>query len=177
MNGPVIETTRLILRLHRSEDLEERSAMRMEEETMRHIGGTASDHPAAREDSWARIQRYVGHWALFGWGVFAVEHKASGAFIGEAGIADFHRGLGPDFDATPEGAWVLRAKAAGKGYATEAMMAAIDWFAANVGRKRIVCVIDPQNRGSIRVAEKLGFLRYDERAYHGEPKLLFERLP
>lgn len=176
MKGPVIETARLILRLHRPEDLEPHSRMRMEEETMRFIGGAASNHSAAREDSWARIQRYVGHWALFGWGIFALEDKATGDFVGEAGIADFHRGLGPDFDATPEGAWMLSRAAAGIGYASEAMTAAIDWFERHKGRDRIVCVIDRQNVGSVRVAEKLGFTRYDERPYHGAAKLLFERL-
>ena len=177
VNGPTIETARLRLRLHRPADLEARSAMLLEEETMRHVGGVSSGYLAAREESWARIQRYVGHWALFGWGLFAVEEKATGAYLGEAGIADFHRGLGPDFDATPEGAWLLRAAAAGRGYASEAMMAAIDWHMAHQARERIVAVIDARNVASIRVAEKLGFARYDERGYQGAPKLLFERLP
>ncbi|WP_174274508.1 GNAT family N-acetyltransferase [Sphingomonas bacterium] len=175
MISPVIETGRLRLRLHRPDDLDRRSAIRMQPETMRHIGGAAASLPQAREESWARIQRYVGHWALFGWGLFAIEERATGLLIGEAGIADFHRGLRPDFDATPEGAWLLAAEAGGKGYATEAMQAAIDWFDRNRGRERIVCVIDGQNLASIRVAYKLGFGRYDEIDYHGQPKLLFER--
>ncbi|NIJ08847.1 RimJ/RimL family protein N-acetyltransferase [Sphingomonas vulcanisoli] len=177
MKSPVIETARLRLRLHAPVDLEPRTAMLLEEETMRHIGGAAADYGAAREDCWARIQRYVGHWALFGWGIFAVEDKATSQFVGEAGIADFHRGLGPDFDATPEGAWVLRQAAAGRGYASEAMTAALEWFVSERGAQRIVCIIDPLNLASIRVAQKLGFAAYDERAYHGAPKLLFERLP
>lgn len=138
---------------------------------MAHLGGAASD----REENWARIQRYNGHWALRGHGLFAVEEKSSGIFVGEAGLASFERGLGADFDPYPEGAWIFASVAQGKGYATEAMQAAIDWHEANVGASRMVCVIAQENAPSLRVAEKLGFRIFAERAYKGGNRLLLER--
>ena len=47
----------------------------------RFIGG----RPYTREEVWARILRYVGHWTLKGYGFWAIEEKLSGDFIGEAG--------------------------------------------------------------------------------------------
>src|SRR3546814_19996070 len=63
--------------------------------------------PLSPEDAWNRLLRYAGHWTLLGYGIFAVVEKASGRFIGETGIADFHRGLGDDFDQAGEAAYVF----------------------------------------------------------------------
>jgi RimJ/RimL family protein N-acetyltransferase len=168
---PIIETGRLILRLHRPDDLAARLAMTSDEAVVRFIGGETQDE----EENWTRILRYNGHWALFGCGVFAIEEKASGAFIGEAGFADFHRGLGDDFDPYPEGAWVFSSAAQGKGYATEAMEAAIEWRERRFGHARMVCLIAHENDASLRVAEKLGFRPFAERHYHDVQRLLLAR--
>lgn len=168
---PRIETERLVLRLHRPDDLPARLAMTGDEDVVRFIGGETQD----AEDNWARILRYNGHWALFGWGLFAIEEKEGGAFVGEAGLADFHRGLGDDFDPYPEGAWVFLADAHGKGYATEAMAAAIEWRERRFGPSRLVCLIAQENRASLRVAAKLGFAPFAERQYHGVERLLLAR--
>jgi RimJ/RimL family protein N-acetyltransferase len=168
---PRIETERLVLRLHRPDDLEARLAMTGDEDVVRFIGGETQD----AEDNWARILRYNGHWALFGCGIFAIEEKATGAFIGEAGFADFHRGLGEDFDLHPEGAWVFSADAQGKGYATEAMAAAIEWRERRFGPSRMVCLIAQENRASLRVAAKLGFQPFAVRQYHDVERLLLAR--
>jgi RimJ/RimL family protein N-acetyltransferase len=166
-----IETERLVLRLHRPDDLAARLAMTNDEDVLRFIGGETQDE----EENWTRILRYNGHWALFGCGVFAIEEKASGAFIGEAGFADFHRGLGDDFDLDPEGAWVFSSAAHGKGYATEAMEAAIAWRESRFGATRMVCLIAHENEPSLRVAAKLGFAPFAERRYHDVHRLLLAR--
>ncbi len=93
------------------------------------------------------------------------------------GLADFHRGLGDDFDGAPEGAWVLDRWAEGQGFATEAIRAAIDWHEGRFGCARQVCIIAPDNTPSLRVAEKLGFRAYAERPYHDRTVILHERLP
>ena len=97
--------------------------------------------------------------------------------MGEVGVADFHRGLGDDFDPFAEGAWVLDEWAEGMGYATEAALAAIGWHEANVAAGRMVCVIAPDNAPSLRVAAKLGFVAFREAVYHDRPVILLERLP
>lgn len=168
--APTLETERLILRGHRMSDLPAREAMTADAANCRFIGGV-QDHA----ENVNRILRYAGLWVHYSRGPFAVEEKASGRFIGEIGIADFERGLGPDFDGEPEGLWVLAEEAQGKGYATEAMRAAIGWHNRAFGPKRLVCIIAPENSGSLTVGAKLGFRRFDERTYRDNPVILFER--
>ncbi len=169
--GPVIETARLRLRPHRLTDLEARCAMTGDPHVMRFIGGRTQD----REENWARLLRYAGHWALLGHGLFAVEERASGRFAGEVGCADFHRGLGEDFDRAPEAAWVLDRWAEGRGYAFEAVAAALDWHGHAFAAPRTVCIIAPDNAPSLRLAARLGFRAYREAVYHDRPVILHER--
>ena len=173
MTAPVIETARLRLRPHRLDDIDARSPMTGDLAVMRFIGGAAQ----GREENFARILRYAGQWALFGYGGLVVEERASGRFAGEVGLGRFGRCLGADFDAAPEGMWVLAGWAAGRGYTTEAMRAVIAWHEAAHGMARMVCLIDPENGRSRAVAGKLGFRAFAERDYRGRPSLLLERLP
>ena len=89
----------------------------------RHIGG----RPFTREEVWARLLRYRGHWAHLGYGFWLIEDKASGEFLGETGFAEFQRAILPPIEGTPEIGWVLATRAHGLGYATEAVRAAVAW--------------------------------------------------
>jgi len=169
-DGPVLETERLILRQDRPSDLEDRIAITSDPDFMRFVGGAYD-----RQENWSRIMRYVGHWACFGFGLFAVEEKASGQYVGNVGLMRFERGLGEDFDPYPEGAWMIAQWAEGQGYATEAMRAAIEWHERRFGVARQVCIIDPVNETSLRLARKLGFRPYREGTNRGHPVLLHER--
>ena len=68
--------------------------------------------------------RYVGHWALLGYGYWAVRDKLSGEYLGSIGFSNFLRDITPALDA-PEMGWTLVSSAHGKGYATEALRAAL----------------------------------------------------
>lgn len=171
MDTPVLETERLRLRGHGLRDFEPMLAMWTDEGVTRFIGG----RPSTRDEVWARLLRYVGHWALLDYGYWAVEERGSGVFIGEIGFADFKREMEPSFEGIPELGWALTPSAQGKGYATEAVRAAIDWGHARFAGARIVCMISPENTASIRVAEKTGFHQFAETNYKGSPSLLFER--
>lgn len=170
----MIETERLLLRPQRLEDFEPAFALYSNPEVVRHIG---DGRPGTRQDVWFRLLRAVGHWQLLGYGLFAVVEKQTGRFVGETGLADFKRGLGEDFDPYPEAAWIMAAEVHGKGYATEAASAAHDWSDRQRGLRRTVCIIDPPNSGSIRVAEKLGYRVVGERPFRDATVLMFERLP
>jgi len=170
----MIETERLILRQHRLDDYEAALAMYSNPKVVAHIG---DGKPGAAQDVWHRILRCVGHWQLLGFGIFAIEEKASGRFVGETGLADFHRGLGEDFDPFPEAAWIMAVEAMGKGYASEAARAAHDWHDRNRGPRRTVCIVDADNLASIRVAEKLGYRPTGPRPFRGGEVLGFERVP
>lgn len=167
---PVLETERLRLRGHAMPDFEAVAAMWGDPEVVRFISGK----PSTREESWARMLRYPGHWSLLGYGFWLIEEKESGRFVGEGGFADFMRAIEPPFDA-PEQGWALAPWAQGKGYAYEAMRAAIDWGEAHFKRRDFVCMISPGNEPSLKLADKLGYREYARTDYKGEPAVLLRR--
>lgn len=168
---PIIETARLILRQNRVSDLDDRVAITNDPDFMRFVGGVYD-----RQENMARILRYLGHWVAFGYGFFVVEEKGTGRHLGNVGMARFERNLGPDFDNAPEAGWLIAQSAEGKGYATEAMQAAIGWYETTFGPERMVCLVDPGNDASLRVAGKLGFRPFREGTSRGQSVLLHERI-
>lgn len=169
----LIKTERLVLRGHSLQDFETLHAMWTEPTAYRHITG----RPSTREESWSRLLRYLGHWALLGYGYWVLEERSTGAFMGEMGFADYQRDIEPPFDGRPELGWILKTAAHGKGYATEALTAITSWGDAHFGGKETACMIAPENTASIRVAEKIGFLKKLATTYKGEPTLVFYRSP
>ncbi len=170
---PVLETARLKLRGHRLNDFTQCAAMWADPQVTQYIGGK----PLTEEEAWTKFLRYVGHWRLLGFGYWAVEEKATGSFVGELGFADYKRDLQPSLNGTPEIGWVLASPAHGKGYATEAVRAAVAWGDAHFQSARTACIIAPENLASIRVAEKCGYCRPQPANYKGKPTLLFVREP
>ena len=166
-----IEAARLVLRTYRKEDFEALLEITSDPATFRF----SERGPMGSEETWARLLRNIGHWAVLGHGLFAVEEKLSGRFIGEAGLADFRRGLGDRFDAAPEASWTIAPAEHNRGYATEAMAAALGWAEERLGVRRTVCLIHVQNGPSLRVAEKLGYRPFERCDYKGYPALLLER--
>jgi RimJ/RimL family protein N-acetyltransferase len=169
--APFLETDRLRLRGHRVGDFFDLAAMWADLVVTRHVGG----RPSTREESWSRLIRYAGLWPLLGFGYWAVEERATGRFVGDVGFADFKRDLTPSFDGAPEAGWVLASWAHGRGYATEALRAALAWGDAHFGATRVVCLIDEDNEASVRVATKCGFVEYARTGYKGQPAILLRR--
>ena len=178
---PALDTQRLTLPGHTLADFAECAAMWADPAVTRHIGG----RPLSEEEVWARVLRYAGLWALLGFGYWVVRERASGRFVGEVGLADFRRDLTPSLGDDPEVGWVLATWAHGRGFATEAVRAALAWSDARHaaarladprrGPGRTVCLIDPENGASVRVAEKCGFREAGRATYRGEATLVFER--
>ncbi len=169
MTVPPLETDRLKLRGHRIEDFELCVALWGDALVTRYITGT----PLSREDCWARLLGYVGHWALLGFGYWIVEEKFSGVFVGELGFADAKRGLGLPFASAPETGWAFVPSVHGKGYATEALRAILSWGKANLNSDETICLIHPENYNSMKVAEKCGFRRNTVATYKGQPTVVF----
>ena len=175
-SAPSLETDRLTLRGHGVETLDDMVAMWGDPQVSRHITGM----PSGREDVWARILRYIGHWTAQGYGFWQIRERATGRFVGDAGLADFKRDFRDDlataFDGAPETGWVLAPWAQGRGYATEAMTAVLAWAdaTARVG-PRTVCIINPGNSASLRVAAKLGYRELARGDYRGTEVIAFER--
>ena len=173
---PVLETERLRLRGHRLDDFAACAAMWADPIVTRHFGQTLSG-----EESWNRVLRYVGHWALLSFGYWVVEERATGAFVGEVGFADWKRKLEPVHSllnaesGTPEIGWILASSSHGKGYATEAARAAVAWGDERFGGGHTACIIHPENVSSIRVAEKCGYRKSGIAMYKGQPTIVFVR--
>jgi RimJ/RimL family protein N-acetyltransferase len=168
---PVLESERLRLRGHRPEDFGDSAALWGDPEVTRYIGG----RPLTREEVWARLLRYVGHWAWMRYGVWVVEERATGEFVGEVGYADYRRDIQPPLGEMPELGWVVAKDFHGNGYASEAVRAAMKWADERFGGRRTVCSIHPENLRSIRLAEKCGFQESQRTTYKGEPTIVFTR--
>jgi RimJ/RimL family protein N-acetyltransferase len=168
---PAIETERLRLRPHRREDFADCLSLWTDPIVTRFIGG----RPSTREEVWARLHRYRGHWSMMGYGYWVIEDMASGAYIGELGFADFMRDIDPPLPEMPELGWALLPAMHGKGYATEALRAAIAWGETHLPAPRTICIIHPENRPSIRLAEKCGFRELRRTTYKDSPTVVFGR--
>ncbi|HRP10895.1 MAG TPA: GNAT family N-acetyltransferase [Terricaulis sp.] len=168
--APVLETERLILRGHKLGDFAALSAMWADPAVVRFISGK----PSTQEESWGRMLRYPGMWALLGYSFWAIEEKSSGQIIGEGGFADFKREISPPIEA-PEMGWALSPAAQGKGYAFEALSAMLAWGEAHFRRRDFACIIAPENAPSIRLAERLGFREAARGEYKTSPTIFFRR--
>ena len=168
---PVIETGRLRLRSHRPEDFVNCARMWADPVVTRYIGGK----PLTKEEVWARVLRYVGHWSWLGFGYWVVEEKTSGRFLGEVGFADYKREIELATDGVPEIGWVLDPVGHGQGYATESVRAAINWGDGRFGSIQTICLIAPDNSASIRVATKCGYKEILQTVYKGENTIIFAR--
>ncbi|HET7501296.1 MAG TPA: GNAT family N-acetyltransferase [Kofleriaceae bacterium] len=170
---PILETARLTLRGHDAATLDESLALWSDPLVNRHISG----RPSGREEVWARILRYIGHWAIAGYGFWQLRERATGRFVGEVGLADFKRDLAFSFDGAPEAGWVLAPWSHGKGYATEAMQAVLAWSDASARTgPRTVCIINPDNLPSLRVAAKCGYRELARTDYKGVEVIVLERV-
>lgn len=150
MTGMELKTARLLLRLPRQGDFEAYAAYYADAETARFVGGQMS-----REKAWRHFAALVGHWTLRGFGIWAVEEIASREFAGCIGL---WRPEGwPELEV---GYWLTR-EVQGKGYATEAALAARDYAFQKLGANTLVSYIHPDNLASKKVAERMG-ARFEE---------------
>lgn len=145
---PILWTERLKLRAFLPRDLDDYAAMYADRAVVRYLGG--GPEPWDRGRSWRHMAFLLGHWRLGGAGIWAVEHRETGAFVGSIGFA------------APEGwpgfelAWTLAPRWWGNGYATEGAREALAYAFEILEKERVISLIHPENRASIRVAERVG---------------------
>jgi RimJ/RimL family protein N-acetyltransferase len=168
---PIIETQRLRLRGHREDDLANCVALWSEEAVTRFTVG----RQLTEEEIWVRMLRHIGHWTLKGYGYWVIEEKSTGLFVGEAGIAEFHRGIEPSIVGIPEAGWVFCSAVHGRGYGYEAASTFLAWGETHFGSPRSVCVIDPGNSASLKLAAKLGYIEEARTDFRGKPTILLGR--
>jgi RimJ/RimL family protein N-acetyltransferase len=142
-----LDTERLRLRLLRDDDLDAYAELCADPEVMCYVGDRGV---LSREDAWRQMALLAGHWQLRGFGMWAVEDRTTGAFIGRVGL-HYPEGW-PD----REVAWAIGRKYWGQGLAFEAARAALAHAFDTLHWPRAVSLIDPANHRSIRLAERLG---------------------
>ena len=143
---PRLETERLVLRGFHLDDFEAWASFCADPEVVRYLWGK----PQTRIDAWRQMAMTLGHWVLRGYGMWAVERKSDGAFIGRIGM------LNPEGWPGLEVGWTLGRPYWGQGYATEAARAAIRYAFLTQPVDRIISCIDPGNKPSQAVALRLG---------------------
>jgi RimJ/RimL family protein N-acetyltransferase len=149
IDGPVVETARLKLRMWRAADIEPNTAMLADPASGRFI--TADGKPVTDAFvGWRNAAIMAGHWALHGFGLFVVEEKSTGKFAGRVGPW-----LPPGWPGFEIG-WGIASEFRGRGYAVEAARASIDWAFARFEIDEIVHCIDRENTASQAVARRLG---------------------
>jgi len=159
-----LDTERLRLRAFRQDDFETYAAICADPEVMRYLG---EGKPLGRSDAWRQMAMILGHWQLRGYGLWAVEERATGALLGRIGF--FEPDGWPDFEL----GWMLRREAWGRGYATEGARRAMAYAFTELGRDHLISLIRPGNDPSIRVAERLGETLRGQTELFGHPALVY----
>jgi len=149
----IVETPRLILRHFDVADAGPLQQVFADADVM-HFG------PGVQTPEW--VAKWLRAWidrryATWGFGMWAVVEKSSGAVIGYCGLTQFNNRCAPE---DVELGYRLARVHWGRGYATEAAAAARDHAFGALALPRIIAMIDPRNTASLRVAVKLG-MRYE----------------
>ncbi len=140
-----VETERLRFRQWRADDFEDYAKYYADENLARFVGGQMD-----RNKAWRYLASVVGHWSLRGYGIWAVEEKETGAFVGGIGLWN------PEGWPEPEVGYWLMPEMMGKGYATEAVVRSREYAYDVLGMETLVSYIHPDNEPSKRVAERAG---------------------
>jgi RimJ/RimL family protein N-acetyltransferase len=145
-----LETERLTLRPFVEDDFEAMHAMRSSPEVARYL----YQEPATREQTRDRLTRLISFtaWAKEDdWFSAAAVERESGITVGDLA---FH--WVSEADRTAEIGFVFDPRHQGKGFATEASRALIDWAFVSAGMLRVIGRLEARNAASARVLEKLG---------------------
>lgn len=158
-----LESPRLLLRQWRDADLPELAAMCADPQVMRYFPATLS-----HEESAALIGRLRQHFALHGFGFWALECKDNGELVGLTGLLQV--GFAAPFTPAVEIGWRLARQYWGRGYASEAATAALAAGFRQMGLEQIVSFTAASNLPSQKVMHAIG-MQHDPAGDFQHPKL------
>ena len=160
---PTLETQRLRLREWRREDFDAYLTLVTDADLQKLVAGGVRNQIQA----WDDLCAITGQWFLRGEGVFLVADKETDAAVGFSGLW-----FPLDVD-EPELCWSLFPGNTGRGYATEAAIAARLWAYTDRQYRQLVSYVHPLNTASQAVAERLGATLEAETTLRGEERLLY----
>ncbi len=162
----ILETERLYFRHLTLNDLDDLFALYQSPDVRKYYSeGIPTYEETRRELAWIVDECY----AKYGFGMWAVIHKETGEFIGRCGLCP----MDIEGHEEIEVAYMLAREYWGQGLATEAAQAILNHGFEQMGLPRLICVINPGNRASARVAEKIGMTLEINGNINGEPTLLY----
>jgi RimJ/RimL family protein N-acetyltransferase len=149
---PELRTDRLLLRGWREDDREPFAALNADPEVTRFLPRSLT-----RDESNGLLDRIVARWRDRGYGLWAVERREDGAFLGFTGLSwqDFEAPFTPAIEI----GWRYARFAWGNGYATEAARASLAFGFETLGLEEIVSFTTAANAPSQRVMERIGLVR------------------
>jgi [ribosomal protein S5]-alanine N-acetyltransferase len=167
--GPVIETTRLLMRLPEAADAQALMEIHQDPEVLEQGLVTLTAPPGGIESALRNVDRMLRHWQRYGYGQWSVVEKQTDLVIGCVGF--FCCLDQPEIEL----GWIIRRSHWGNGFATEAARAAIDWTWRTTDIDHIISLIRATDARSTRVAEKSGqrFEREGVEPISGENRSVF----
>ncbi|GAA4231702.1 GNAT family N-acetyltransferase [Actinomadura meridiana] len=153
-----METERLVLRPLTGDDFDDYAAMMSDPDV---TSGLADGAITNEIDAWRSLATFIGHREIRGYSHWALIEKTTGSFVGRAGPWRPHGfpGLGLG--------WCLSRHHWGKGYASEAARAALNYCFTDLAADEVISLILPRNTRSIAVAERIGHHHLHDTEYRG----------
>ncbi|WP_158269351.1 GNAT family N-acetyltransferase [Saccharospirillum sp. MSK14-1] len=143
----MLETERLRLRAFTQNDAENFAALNANADFTRFLG---QGEPIDAAASWRVMATIVGHWQLLGYGLWLVEEKDSGRFVGRVGLLNL-----PGWPGIEVG-WGIAPEFWSRGYAFEAAVAAMRWGFDELKLDELISLIHPDNQASKKLALRVG---------------------
>lgn len=153
----ILETDSLILRHQVLEDLDDLWALYCDPEITKYI----PDAPRSREEAKEELEWHMhGHPRFPELGLWATIHKETGKFIGRCGLLPWTIDGQPEVEV----AYTIAREYWGQGLGTEVARAILNYGFEKLYLTRLICVIEPENTASKKVAEKIG-MKFEREAH------------
>ena len=162
----ILETERLLLRRLLPDDLDNLFALYRDPEIRRYFPEGTLTYAETREELEWFLNGHPTHPEL---GLWATLHKQTGEFIGRCGLLPWTIEQRPEVEV----AYLLAKTYWGQGLGTEAAQAILHYGFQQLHLSRLICLIDPGNQASSKVARKIGMTLEKELELDGEPTLIY----
>jgi RimJ/RimL family protein N-acetyltransferase len=164
----ILETSRLILRHQVLDDLDSLYALYCDPEVIKYIPDAPRSYKEARDELEWHMNGHPKHPEL---GLWATIHKETGLFIGRCGLLPWVIEQREEVEV----AFLLAKKFWGQGLGTEVALAIVRYGFEELHLSRLICMIDPDNQASMKVARNIGMTLEKEMEDELGPFLLFSR--